>query len=235
MNEFATALMLVGLGFVPSIVWLLFYLQQDFHPEPEKLLIRTFLMGIVLAPWAVLGQLGLNAIGMSPSINSYFLLAAFIEEVVKFMAVFYIVLRNPNFDEPVDAMIYMITAALGFAAIENILYLFNLYPQNSTTALHIWQFRFIGATLLHTLSSALVGYFLAISWFFKGNKRILIGIGIILATIFHALFNIIIQWRAMHPGQALMYNGLTLIISLIFILTLFYRLRKRWQLITYKA
>jgi RsiW-degrading membrane proteinase PrsW (M82 family) len=172
------AVTLVAFGFLPSLFWLAFYLRKDWHPEPKYLITRTFFMGLVLAPLAVAGQWLLAKLVYSWNplidINTYplfFLGAAFVEEVVKFLAVKFIVLHNADFDEPLDAMIYMITAALGFAAIENFLVLFQAFPNGASGAVQIWLYRFAGATFLHALTSAIVGYFLALSWFYHKNSQ----------------------------------------------------------------
>ena len=101
-----------------------------------------------------------------------------------------LVLNNPEFDEPIDAMIYMITASLGFAAIENILILFRAAPDGLEQTLQLWALRSVGATLLHALAGALIGYFLALSWFYFEHQKKLVTIGIVLASIFHFVFNI---------------------------------------------
>src|SRR3989344_3254812 len=126
---------LITLGLTPSLVWLYFYSRKDCHPEPKNLLAQTFLMGIIISPIAILlqfsfAQLASTATGISQAAtqgSSYFFLwAAAVEEVIKFYAVRMLILRNPEFDEPIDAMIYMITAGLGFAAMENILVMFRV-------------------------------------------------------------------------------------------------------------
>src|SRR3989344_2683483 len=123
---------LIGLGFIPSLAWLSYYLRKDCHPEPRYLIARVFFMGILIAPLAVLAQWLFSQIGLTFSASFsisdsivFFIIAAFIEETVKFLAVKYTVLHNSKFDEPVDAMIYMIIAGLGFAAVENILVMFQ--------------------------------------------------------------------------------------------------------------
>jgi RsiW-degrading membrane proteinase PrsW (M82 family) len=115
--------------------------------------------------------------------------AALVEELIKFYAVKVIALNNPNFDEPVDAMIYMVTAALGFAAIENVLVMFRVVPDGASAAMGVWFLRFVGAVLLHALSSGILGYFLAMSWFFQQHRKKLLYIGLAMATIFHYAFN----------------------------------------------
>ena len=100
---------------MPSLFWLSLYLKKDTHPEPRYLITRTFFMGLVLAPLAVIAQWILSQIILlyNPSIQisnySWFYVgAALIEEVVKFLAVQFVVIHNPEFDEPIDAMEYMI-------------------------------------------------------------------------------------------------------------------------------
>lgn len=188
-------MILIVLGFVPSLSWLGFYLKKDIHPEPKYLISRTFLMGIILAPLAVAAQWSFKTlIPISGTTGStvFFLWAAFIEEVVKFLAVRFVVLNDPQFDEPIDAMIYMVAAGVGFAAIENILVLFQTIPSGTDNTIDVWLLRFVGATLLHAVSSAIVGYFLALSWFYKRHSSKLIAFGILVATVFHFIFNIIL-------------------------------------------
>ena len=122
-----------------------------------------------------------------------------VEELTKFIIVRQKVLNDKEFDEPLDAMLYMIITALGFAALENLLYLSpfllpSWFPEEAKLSLReaalVTGFRFVGATFLHALASGLIGYFLAYSMFFPKRKRLLLVIGIITASILHGLFNI---------------------------------------------
>jgi len=129
----------------------------------------------------------------------HLLVIALVEELAKFFIVRQKVINNKEFDEPPDAMLYMIITALGFAALENLLYLSPLllpswFPETARLSLVqaalVTGFRFIGATFLHALASGLIGYFLAYSIFFPKRKYLLITTGIIIASILHGLFNI---------------------------------------------
>lgn len=118
------------------------------------------------------------------------LLWAFSEEFLKYFAAWRIALIKPSFDEPIDALVYLITAALGFASLENILFALKSF---SSTGL-IFGFitsnlRFIGATLLHTASSAVVGASIAFCFFHKEKMKYNVIGGIILATVLHFAFN----------------------------------------------
>ena len=90
-------------------------------------------------------------------------------------------------------MIYMVVAALGFATVENIGAV-HATPEGLTLLGNIFEtisFRFVGATLLHVLASALVGFYWAKSIRGFGARSILLR-GIVFATILHSFFNYLI-------------------------------------------
>jgi RsiW-degrading membrane proteinase PrsW (M82 family) len=202
-------------GVLPSFIWLCFYLRKDAHPEPKTLVLKIFFYGMLATIPAALLEIGiLNGIGklsLSPMVTivlSTFLGVALIEEVSKYLAAKKGVFDNPELDEPTDVMLYMIIAALGFAALENILGLFKLgnsLPTNTLsffpTSFDFWEqlfyttlpfffLRFLGATFLHTLSSGTLGFFLALSFLETKNRRRLLILGFLIAISLHGLFNL---------------------------------------------
>jgi len=121
-----------------------------------------------------------------------FIVIALIEELCKFFMVKVKVLDHPEFDEPVDAMLYMIIVALGFAALENVLVLVLMERAIIMNAVLITLFRFLGATFLHALSSGTLGYYLALSILEPKDRFKSIAKGLSVAVVLHALFNIAI-------------------------------------------
>lgn len=237
-------------AFVPPILWLLFYLREDRHPEPKLLLLLTFIGGVASAFLAmaaellVLGRGGfLTGTGFIKSAFLFFVVIALIEEYVKYLPVKFLVLSRCknhacDFDEPVDGMIYMMTSALGFAAIENALFAFPFFfsfvketlvtlplsQENLQLALDVTTNRFLGANLLHALSSGLVGFFLARAWFSqKRHHFIALGIGI--AVLLHALFNYLILNKEVVP-QGTFYIILLLAMMAVVVFIDFERLKK---------
>ncbi len=208
-------LLAIILGLLPGFAWIVFYLKEDLHPEPRKLIIYVFTAGILVTLVAYLAQclsftnlfpfkscnVSLDrAVGSLSLIQGIIMvtLLAFIEEVLKFGAAYLAVHRNANFDEPVDAMIYMVVAALGFATVENFAIAQQILSQDAWSnigglgsALKAISLRFVGATLLHALASGIVGYYWAQSIRRFEAKRYLFT-GIIIATVLHALFNYLI-------------------------------------------
>ncbi len=184
---------------MPSVVWLVYYLKQDLHPEPKRLIFLVFILGMISAGVAVAVEyVYLQFLGGSlrNAFEHNLLLTlggvAFIEEYSKYAVIRFKVLKNPEFDEPIDAMIYMITAALGFAALENMLFLAPAFRNSFNQGLSITGARFLGATFLHTLSSATVGFYLAQSIVKRQSHNYAMVRGLFAATILHTLFNYLV-------------------------------------------
>jgi len=208
------------LGLLPSIAWLIFYLSEDKNPEPKKLLLFVFIAGGISTFVALAIQIFANDAALKLGIQEHsplsFLILGGLEELFKFWAVYLVVSKRSEFDEPIDAMIYMITAALGFAAVENIAVVYN---SPLSTALEATTLRFFGATLLHTLCSGLVGYYWAKSILF--NKKRALVFGLTLAALLHAIFNyLIIKY------EPIIVPTIFLIIFALFILHNFEKLKK---------
>ena len=188
-------------GILPALVWLFYYLNKDVHPEPKRMILKVFLWGALITLPVFFIQLGLSSLldglllpNLITSLLYWFLVIAFTEEFFKYLVVRWKVFNSRHLDEPVDIMIYMIVAALGFAALENILYLFspadNLsFNQVLNNALIVSFVRFIGATFLHTLASGVIGYFLVIEVYEIEKRGWFIFSGILLATTLHGLYN----------------------------------------------
>jgi len=178
------------LGFLPSIIWLLFYLRKDVHPESNQAILKVFFYGMLIAFAAIFLEIGFKKIS-SNLLLYLFVGGALVEEYLKYLVVKLEVLRSSELDEPIDIMLYMIIAGLGFAALENILILINYHPfLQLPKTLEIIILRFLTATFLHALCSGIVGYFLAISFFNlkKQKKFLLMGLGI--AIVLHGSYNL---------------------------------------------
>jgi len=116
---------------------------------------------------------------------------ALVEEILKYLVVRDKVLKDPEFDEPIDAMLYMIIAALGFVALENLLIFLSseVFFLKIEQTLALAGFRFISATFLHALTSGALGYFLALSFFETKKRSLFLIAGFSLAIVLHGLYN----------------------------------------------
>ena len=191
-------------GLFPALIWLWFWLHEDKkNPEPRSTLAFTFIVGMAMIFLAIpLEGYFQKVFADSVASSSILILIwAAIEEILKFTAVFIAALHVKAYDEPLDAVIYMMCAALGFAALENTLFILN----NSATitlgtgsgalaTVFLTNLRFIGANLLHVVASSTVGITLAWSFYKPIKEKVLWAIvGIYVAVMLHTLFNLFIM------------------------------------------
>ncbi len=180
-------------GILPALLWLWFWLKEDnLHPEPRKMLFLAFMVGMIAVPLVIPLQKIVNEYTRDQ--NVMYLLWAAIEELAKFIMAYYFTLRTSSMDEPIDAIIYMITVALGFSALENAFFLFDpLSAGNALKSIVTGNLRFIGATLLHVISSASIGLFIALSYYQSVSRKIVyLTCGLLVAITLHTSFNLFI-------------------------------------------
>lgn len=217
----------------PSLVWLAFYLRKDSHPEPNQMIIKIFLGGMIVALLAIFIEHALggffSSLSFPPLISliiSFFFVIALIEELFKYAVVRFGVFSNTALDEPLDVMLYMIISALGFAAFENILLLFKLiqtYPLSDVFLVN--AIRFMEAIFLHALVSGLFGYFIALSLLKKNGAPWLFFIGLGTATLLHGLFNFYIFTLGDKGLVQLLFPIIPLLFLAVFVSFAFQRLK----------
>lgn len=236
MDIFNTIFFSFLLGIIPAFLWLWFWLREDAeHPEPRKFILLTFFYGALSVPCALIIQLTFNSalgVGSTSVVSKLPFLYAFlvvcvwagVEEFVKYIAAWHGGLKKSIADEAVDIPIYMISAALGFAALENTLFLISpLLNGNLQEIIMTTKLRFIGAMLVHVASSALIGIFAGYSLFFmKEMRKRYILAGFMLATVLHALFNLFI----IKSSQNSFVGFLLIWLFVVLIIVLFERIKK---------
>jgi RsiW-degrading membrane proteinase PrsW (M82 family) len=219
------------LGFLPAFAWLVFFMQEDPDKEPPKLLLLAFLAGAGAAIATLFVQVLLNkgfeTIGVATLAIVPLIMMALIEELMKFGAAYLAVRRNAAFDIPTDAMIYMIVVALGFATLEN-LGAISFEGGKESLFVSLYEtatLRFVGATLLHALTSAIVGYYWAMSILKPRGGKFLAG-GIALATVLHTIFNYLILHFDSSRNNNIVYAFLLVVAAGLFVLNNFEKLNK---------
>ncbi len=184
---------------LPSFLWLLYYFKKDIHPEPKRLILYVFIAGAV---FAIIGYFfqktasffllsiaedNLQLLSFLPLLYT-FVIVAFSEELLKYLAFFFTIKDHSELDEPVDIIIYMITAALGFAALENFIILFTISP-TASELVQVSGIRFLSGTLLHVLASGILGGFLVYSY--RLDKKYLAFVGLLTVSVMHGFYNLI--------------------------------------------
>lgn len=198
----AKSAIIIALGVLPPILWLFFWLREDAHPEPKKEIVLVFFSGMVSVIAALVLEnsfLGTNSFfkkifeystGTFQILN--ILIFALIEEISKTGSAFFTAIKSKYFDEPEDGIIYLVTAALGFAAAENALFIAGALKTGISQSIVVSAFRFINAVLLHVSSAAIIGAGFAFSFYKKSRRVKEVAFAIILATLLHAFYNFLI-------------------------------------------
>ena len=206
----------IFIALIPGIFWLWFYRRQDKKPEPMKLLFKVFFWGMLATIPAIVLELAVDFIvPFSQSQNftvivlSTLFVVAPIEEYLKYIVVREKIFKHKEFDQAVDGIIYAIVAALGFASFENILVIFS----EGESAILL---RFATATLMHALTSGIIGFYMGLAKFSPDRKKSLIRQGIIIAIILHSLYNII----------AITDTPLTFVLLAVLLLIMYFMLSK---------
>jgi len=170
---------LLVLAIAPALFILWYVYRKDcYDPEPLRLVVRVFLLGaLAVIPAAVI------EFPFPPGIITSAVVAPVVEEVLKFSVVFYCVYRLPEFDEPVDGIVYAAAAGLGFAALENCIYVLE-------GGVAVGIIRAVASVPGHMIFSCTWGFALGIAKYRPAPKRgWLITAGIAAAIFLHAVFN----------------------------------------------
>ncbi len=189
-----SALLAIAAGIGPVLVWLWIWEHEDKHPEPAKLVTYAFIGG-ALGVFVALPLESLTS-NIFTTIPLTILVWAAIEEAIKYSAAYITTLWRAENDEPIDGMMYMITAALGFSAVENAFFIISpIIHGNFHLAIALGINRFFGATVIHIIASAAVGYALALGFHKPPAKRTFYTtLGLCTAIVLHAALDLSILY-----------------------------------------
>jgi RsiW-degrading membrane proteinase PrsW (M82 family) len=183
---------LLLLAVAPVVFWLWYFYQKDrYEPEPLSWILIIYLLGIAVTLPVGLVE-GVAALFL-PGFLITVLIAPIVEEVGKFLVVRRTVYETTEFDEPVDGMVYAAAAGLGFATLENIIYVFAALETSVSFALQTGLVRALLSVPGHVLFSAMWGYSLGRAKFIPEAGRFrVVAAGLLLAMASHALFNLLL-------------------------------------------
>jgi RsiW-degrading membrane proteinase PrsW (M82 family) len=200
------------------IAILLYYIyhKDKKKPEPTGQLVKAFFYGILSIPLSFCMSIPLGLIGVYPaeatsifgSISTAFFGAAIPEEIAKFFMLWLLLRKNPYFDEKMDGIVYAVCVSLGFAALENIMYLFT----NAESYVWVGIARAIFAVPGHFCFGILMGYYYSLAKFYpktpKKNKALIL----VAPIIVHGLYDSILFIINVTPA----ISGVLMIVFLIF-------------------
>jgi RsiW-degrading membrane proteinase PrsW (M82 family) len=182
---------IILLALAPGLAICLFIYYQDKHDrEPTKLLIMSFLLGALSIVPAILATIGIKKIFNldntynAPDLDQLyyaFMAVALSEELSKFIVLRSFAYPKKAFDEPFDGITYSVMISMGFATIENFLYLY--YDEGISIGIH----RMFTAVPAHASFAVVMGYYVGLSKF--SHKNYPQWVGLLAAIILHGLYD----------------------------------------------
>jgi len=196
--EGVSFLQVLALSLAPVIaLFTYFYVRDKYEKEPKALLFKVFVWGALSVFPAIVVGLALHrplALLAEPGSALYsfvenFIVIALVEEVVKFYVLMRVAYRHPAFNEPYDGMMYAITASLGFAALENVLYVAR---GGVTVAIA----RMVLAVPAHALFGAFMGYYAGRAKFAPERESYFLVNALLIPTLLHGTYDILLSTRS---------------------------------------
>ena len=183
--------LLILTALAPILLVILYINYSDkYDKEPHKLLVTSFILGaIVSVILALIMYAGFDIIlplednfSIQQQIVKAFIVVGFTEEFSKYIIVRYYAQPKKQFNEKFDGIVYAVMVSMGFAATENLMYVLE-------GGIEVGLTRAITAVPAHATFGILLGYFMGKAKFHK-NKRLMNLTGLLLAVIFHGLYDV---------------------------------------------
>ena len=178
-------------GVLPSLLWLFFFTREDtVHRKRSRVIFGCFIGGAIAVLISIFAE-KIIADSVTDPTTRYTLWASF-EEIAKFFIAGSIILSTRVEEDPLEIMVYFASVALGFSAIENTLFILGPLSNGSLAqAIITTNMRFIGASLVHVVSSSFIGFMIGYVYYRKWYIRIISAIaGLAGAVALHATFNL---------------------------------------------
>ncbi len=168
-------IMLLAALLPPALLWLYIW-KKDPQKEPTRWLVKATLWGVAICVPVAIVELAIQGIlfgggdieftNLFQSTANAFLVAAIPEEGAKLLALWLVLRKNPFFDEHFDGIVYAVCVGLGFAAIENVGYVFSEED---------WVGVAVARSLLavpgHYTFAVLMGYYYAMYHFVERSTK----------------------------------------------------------------
>ncbi|MDR5659008.1 PrsW family glutamic-type intramembrane protease [Serpentinicella sp. ANB-PHB4] len=171
------------------------YLIDRYEREPPTLLLKVFFLGALsVIPVAIIQRflIGIDVFtGLISIAYTAFIIAGLTEEYFKRAVVMYSLYNNKNYNEKLDGIVYCVFSALGFATVENIMYVVFRFPENY----HVGLMRGLLSVPAHVLFGVTMGYYLSKAKYTDDSykKRRYFTKSLTIPVIFHGIFNFILM------------------------------------------
>jgi len=181
---------LLVIALAPVLIILFYiYIRDKYEKEPLSLLIKSLVIGILITIPVIFVESLLSKMwnGESGIMNAgyrAFVVAGFTEELFKFVALFWLIWKHKEFDEKFDGIVYAVFISLGFAAIENILYVYEYGAD-------IGYLRAFTAVPAHAVFGVVMGFYFALAKFSKKYNSYFLIKALLVPVLLHGFYDFI--------------------------------------------
>ena len=182
-------LLQILMALAPAVVIALVMVNKDPKPEPKKWLWAAVGLGVLICPviflLALTGYPIYETDSLTDAILAAFVSAAIPEELLKFLCLYIIASRCKHFDEMFDGIVYAVCIGMGFAGLENILYLFGAEDEWISVGIS----RALMSVPMHYFFAIIMGAFFSLGWFDKKNQKVYMSAALVLPIIVHGAYD----------------------------------------------
>ncbi len=184
---------LLVLALAPVIIIAFYiYFRDKYEKEPIKILLFSLLAGAlttipILFVETFLDKYSENFEDLTKAAYDAFVVAAFTEEFFKYLALFLLIWNNKNFNENFDGIVYAVFISLGFASVENVLYVVG----DSTYTVGVM--RAVTAVPAHALFGVAMGYHFSMARFVPNVRSIQLALAFLVPVILHGIYDFILM------------------------------------------
>ncbi|GHV41081.1 protease PrsW [Clostridia bacterium] len=185
---------LLPMAIAPAIICLIYiYVRDTYEKEPVRLLFLGVLYGVILTSPVIQAERAVSGFlpvyeGLRGAFVSAFLVAAFVEETLKFAVLYFLTWRNRNFNERFDGIVYAAFISLGFAGTENIIYVLSPSMGGFATAIS----RALVSVPAHGFFGVTMGYYFALAKFENHDNFSFLLKALGLSYLIHGAFDFIL-------------------------------------------
>jgi RsiW-degrading membrane proteinase PrsW (M82 family) len=204
---------LLALAIAPCIAIMVYiYIRDEYEKEPLWLLALSFAGGMLSVIPAILLEKWGQSLGFHSNGNLYntavfaFIVVGFSEEFSKYLFLRFIPYRNKEFNEPYDGIMYSVVVSMGFATVENIMYVSQYGAETGIM-------RMFTAIPAHAVFGIIMGYFVGKAKFSGDNSFFLHIFGIIMAVAFHGAYDFSLMQNEI-PGLKLVGALVSLVVAI---------------------
>jgi len=189
-------MIIVIAALAPVVIILAYiYFRDKYEREPLGLLLLSLLAGaLIVVPVIFFEQIISSINPFAASLEhrtanaayDAFLVAALVEEFFKYLALYILLWRNKNFNEKFDGIVYAVFISLGFAAVENVMYV-------SRGGMDVAMIRAVTAVPAHALFGVRMGYFMGIARMYDELRKPYLFMAFFYPFLLHGIYDFILM------------------------------------------